>query len=81
MVERPLRLEAVQVVSLHAAMFDTRGGHRMVHVTVPYWLGRAFARHGCAFEWLGELTYWMTPSSILKQSIYRWTRLSGMGQV
>lgn len=56
-VQRPLRSGTAQVLSLHTAVFDTRGGPRMVHVTVPYWFGRAFARHGGVFEWLGELTY------------------------
>jgi hypothetical protein len=41
--------------SFHTVIFETRGDQRMVHVTVPYRMGRLIARRG--FRWLGELTF------------------------
>lgn len=43
--------------AFHTVIFDTRGGDRLVHITAPYWLARAFARHDGEFRWLGELTF------------------------
>jgi hypothetical protein len=43
--------------SFHTVIFDTRGSRRIVRITVPYWFGRRFARHGGGFRWLGELTF------------------------
>jgi hypothetical protein len=42
--------------SLHTVIFDTRGGERIVRITVPYRFARLFARHRGGFRWLGELT-------------------------
>jgi hypothetical protein len=42
--------------AFHTVIFDTRGEQRMVHITVPYRVGRLFARRG-GFRWLGELTF------------------------
>jgi hypothetical protein len=47
---RPLR-------TFHTVIFDRRGGDRLVEVSVPFWLGRTYARHDGAFAWLGELTF------------------------
>lgn len=47
---RPLR-------TFHTVIFDRRGGDRLVEVSVPYWLGRTYARHDGSFAWLGELTF------------------------
>ena len=47
---RPLR-------TFHTVIFDRRGGDRLVDVSVPYWLGRTYARHDGSFAWLGELTF------------------------
>ena len=41
--------------AFHTMIFDTRGGERLVQVTVPYRFGRLFGRGG--FRWLGELTF------------------------
>src|SRR5258706_11614669 len=43
--------------SFHTVIFDTRGGERLVHISVPYWFGRRYARHSGTFIWLGELTF------------------------
>jgi hypothetical protein len=43
--------------AFHTVIFDTRGGERLVRITAPYWLARAFARHDGQFRWLGELTF------------------------
>jgi len=48
-VRAPLR-------AFHTVIFDTRGGRRIVRITVPYQFGRWFARSG-GFRWLGELTF------------------------
>jgi hypothetical protein len=42
--------------SFHTVIFDTRGGQRIVRITVPYQFGRLFARRD-GFRWLGELTF------------------------
>jgi hypothetical protein len=42
--------------SFHTVIFDTRGGQRLVRITVPYRFGRLFARRD-GFRWLGELTF------------------------
>ena len=47
---RPLR-------AFHTVIFDCRGGDRLVEVSVPFWLGRTYARHDGSFAWLGELTF------------------------
>lgn len=47
---RPLR-------AFHTVIFDRRGGDRLVEITVPFWLGRTYARHDGSFAWLGELTF------------------------
>ena len=47
---RPLR-------AFHTVIFDTRGGERLVKMTVPYWFGRRYARHSGHFIWLGELSF------------------------
>jgi hypothetical protein len=44
------------LLSFHTVIFDTRGGQRIVRITVPYQYGRLFARRG-GFRWLGELTF------------------------
>lgn len=43
--------------TFHTVVFDTRGEQRLVHITVPYWFARRFARHAGEFQWLGELTF------------------------
>jgi hypothetical protein len=43
--------------SFHTVIFDTRGGQRIVRITVPYWFGRLFAGRRGEFRWLGELTF------------------------
>jgi hypothetical protein len=43
--------------AFHTLIFDTRGSQRLVRITAPVWLARAFARHDGAFRWLGELTF------------------------
>ena len=43
--------------SFHTVIFDTRGGQRLVHITVPHWFARQFAGHGNQFRWLGQLTF------------------------
>ena len=41
----------------HTVVFDTRGGERLIRISVPYWFARRFARHSGTFIWLGELTF------------------------
>jgi hypothetical protein len=53
---RRLRVPA-PLHSFHTVIFDTRGGERLVRLTVPYWFGRHYARHRGQFVWLGELTF------------------------
>jgi hypothetical protein len=43
--------------TVHTVIFDTRGGQRMIHITVPYWFARLFAGRDGEFTWLGELTF------------------------
>jgi len=43
--------------SFHTIVFDTRGGERIVRITVPYWFARPFAGRDGRFEWLGQLTF------------------------
>jgi hypothetical protein len=42
--------------SFHTMIFVTRGGERLVRITVPYRFARLFAR-ATGFRWLGELTF------------------------
>ena len=42
--------------SFNTIIFDTRGGERLVRITVPYRFARFFGR-GAGFRWLGELTF------------------------
>jgi hypothetical protein len=42
--------------SFNTIIFDTRGGERLVRITVPYRFARLFGR-GRGFRWLGELTF------------------------
>ena len=42
--------------SFHTIIFDTRGGERLVRITVSYRFARLFGR-GAGFRWLGELTF------------------------
>jgi hypothetical protein len=46
---------AVPLHAFHTMIFDTRGGERLIRVTVPYRFGRLFRRNG--FRWLGQLTF------------------------
>ncbi|SRR5579864_2641301 len=41
--------------SFHAVIFDTRGGGRIVRITIPYRLMRWFGRS--EFQYLGQLTF------------------------
>jgi len=43
--------------TFHTVVFDTRGGQRIVHITVPYWFARLFADSDGEFRWLGQLTF------------------------
>jgi hypothetical protein len=43
--------------TFHTVVYDTRGGGRLVRISVPYWLAQRYARHDGAFRWLGELTF------------------------
>ena len=43
--------------SFHTVIFDTRGGQRIVRITVPYWFARRFAGRDGEFRWLGQLTF------------------------
>ena len=47
----------VSLHTFHTVIFDTRGGERMVHITVPYWFARLFADRDGEFKWLGQLTF------------------------
>jgi hypothetical protein len=42
--------------SCNTIIFDTRGDHRIVRITVPYRFARFFGR-GAGFRWLGQLTF------------------------
>jgi len=48
---------AAPLRSLHTVVFDTRGGQRIVRITVPYWLARRYAGRDGEFKWLGQLTF------------------------
>src|SRR5438477_7914560 len=41
----------------HTIVFDTRGGQRIVRITVPYWFARLYAGRNGEFRWLGQLTF------------------------
>jgi hypothetical protein len=41
---------------VHTAIFDTRGGQRLVRMDVPYWFARTYGHHG-SMQWLGQLTF------------------------
>jgi hypothetical protein len=46
--------------TVHTVIFDTRGGQRLVNMTVPYWWARAFWKLGPGhgnLKWLGQLTF------------------------
>jgi hypothetical protein len=47
----------VPLRSFHTVIFDTRGGQRIVRITVPYWFARPFAGRNREFRWLGQLTF------------------------
>jgi hypothetical protein len=51
------RTAAPPLRAFHTVIFDTRGSERLIKMTVPYWLGRRYARHGGNFGWLGELSF------------------------
>ena len=42
--------------SFNTIVFDTRGGERLVRITVPYRFARLFGRDK-GFRWLGQLTF------------------------
>jgi hypothetical protein len=48
---------AAPLRSFHTVIFDTRGGQRLVRITVPYWFARRFAGRDHEFRWLGQLTF------------------------
>ncbi len=48
---------AARLRSFHTVIFDTRGGPRIVRITVPYWLARRYAGRDREFTWLGQLTF------------------------
>jgi hypothetical protein len=43
--------------SFHTVIFDTRGGQRIVRITVPYRFARRYAGRDGEFKWLGQLTF------------------------
>jgi hypothetical protein len=43
--------------AFHTVIFDTRGGQRIVRISVPYWFARRFADRQGQFKWLGQLTF------------------------
>ena len=43
--------------TFHTVIFDTRGGQRIVHISVPYWFARLFSDRDGEFRWLGQLTF------------------------
>jgi hypothetical protein len=47
----------VPLHTFHTVVFDTRGGQRIIHITVPYWFARLFADRDGEFRWLGQLTF------------------------
>ena len=48
---------AAPLHTFHTLIFDTRGGQRLVRITVPYWFGRLFAGKSGEYQWLGQLTF------------------------
>lgn len=42
--------------TFHTVIFDTRGSQRLIHIRVPYWWARTYARQG-ELQWLGQLTF------------------------
>ena len=55
--EGPVSGAVAPLRSFHTVIFDTRGGQRIVRITVPYWFARRFAGRGGEFRWLGQLTF------------------------
>jgi flagellar basal body-associated protein FliL len=53
----PAATPAQPLRTFHTVIFDTRGGERIVRISVPYWVARHYARHDGYFRWLGELTF------------------------
>jgi hypothetical protein len=49
--------DAAPLRSFHTVIFDTRGGQRLVRITVPYWFARRYASRDGEFKWLGQLTF------------------------
>ena len=47
----------VPLHTFHTVIFDTRGGQRIVHISVPYWFARLFSDRDGEFRWLGQLTF------------------------
>lgn len=43
--------------SFHTVIFDTRGGPRLVRMSVPYWFARRLTGRDAEFKWLGQLTF------------------------
>lgn len=57
-LDAPVVSQAVPPLrSFHTVIFDTRGGQRIVRITVPYWFARRFAGPDGEFRWLGQLTF------------------------
>jgi hypothetical protein len=54
-IDTSAQATAAPLHAFHTMIFDTRGGERLVHVTVPYRFGRLFG--GGGFRWLGQLTF------------------------
>jgi hypothetical protein len=52
-----IRQSILPLHTFHTVIFDTRGGQRIVHITVPYWFARLFADRDGEFRWLGQLTF------------------------
>lgn len=48
---------AASIRTFHTVIYDTRDGHRLVRIDVPFWFARRSARHDGEFRWLGELTF------------------------
>ena len=66
MNERQARIDAdaaknpAPLHAVHTMIFDTRGGQRLVNMTVPYWWARTFWKLGPGqgnLKWLGQLTF------------------------
>jgi hypothetical protein len=54
-IDMSAQATAAPLHAFHTMIFDTRGGERLVQVTMPYRFGRLLGRGG--FRWLGELTF------------------------